>query len=139
MTNVGSSIMGIRWPAIAGDHAAALRGLLQQFDRSQYYTDQELEAAQNEQLAELLTHAFEHVPFYGKALQEAGYAPGTALTRELWERISVLERGDVQRHGLELRSSAVPRAHGQIAQVATSGSTGMPIGVLKTEVAVLYW
>lgn len=139
MNNTRSSITAIDRLDLGAGRAESLRALLAQFSRSEWLPAEAIEEQQLEQLNGLLAHAFNHVPIYRVGLQQAGWMPGARLTRELWGRIPVLERAEVQQRGHELRSAVVPQAHGFIGKVATSGSTGMPIEVFKTDLTQLYW
>jgi phenylacetate-CoA ligase len=119
--------------------AAALRSLLEQFRRSERLTPDEIEAQQFRQLAALLAHAWQHAPYWRARLDAVGYRPGAPLTRETWRALPLLERAEVQAQGAALRAAAVPQGHGGTGEVATSGATGMPIRVTKTELSLLYW
>lgn len=110
-----------------------------QFARSEWLAEALLEAQQFRQLSALVEHSFQHVPHYREPLLSVGYATGEPLTRDLWERIALLERAVVQQRGRELRSDSVPQAHGGLSEVVTSGSTGMPVKVLRSDLCMLLW
>ena len=133
-----STVAGIEWPAIANGRAATLLALLDQFGRSELLAPEELHAQQFRQLDALAAHAFEHSPFWRDRLAQAGYRPGASV-REAWQALPVLERAEVQALGAALRCAVVPQGHGGTGEVATSGSTGMPVRVLKTELTALFW
>jgi phenylacetate-coenzyme A ligase PaaK-like adenylate-forming protein len=134
-----SSVAGVAWPAVPDTKAASLLALLYQFDRSQWWPPEQLRAAQFGQLALLLAHAAATVPFYRERLAATGFDPQRALTGELWQRIPILERREVQQAGAALQSAKVPHAHGKTFAVTTSGSTGRPVTVLRTAIDALYW
>jgi phenylacetate-CoA ligase len=121
------------WPAIAPSLPSRLLALQFQFEQSQWWPAEVIQARQFEQLGLLLDHARHTVPFYGSRLSAAGIAASTPLTPELWSRLPILTRRDIQRHADALRSRAIPRQHGRIETVSTSGSTGSPITVAVTE------
>jgi phenylacetate-CoA ligase len=62
-----------------------------------------------------------------------------ALDPDLWSRLPVLTREEVQGTGEGLASTAPPPAHGERRWVSTSGSTGRPVRVLKDGVSQLFW
>lgn len=131
---------GVVWPALGrGPIKDVFAGLARQLEDTQWWPAARLEAAQLRQLAVLLGHAFRSVPFYGERLAASGYRPGDPLTPELWSRLPVLRRQEVQEAGDGMRSARLPPGHGPVGSVSTSGSTGMPISVTKSATANLFW
>jgi phenylacetate-CoA ligase len=88
-------------------------------------------------LSRLLTHAYETVPFYRARLGDVGYRPGQPITWEFWRRLPVLKRSEVQDQGEGLRSTAMPRDHGDVGRITTSGSTAMPLTVWRSALQAL--
>ncbi len=113
--------------------------LLQQLNHSQWWSPDQLETQQFRQLALLLEHAFDTIPFYRARLEAAGYRRGQAITREFWSRIPVLSRREVQEQGSAICCATVPAEHGHLISDATSGSTGTPLMISKTDLSVLIW
>jgi phenylacetate-CoA ligase len=134
-----SSIAEVSWPAVPADSGARLLALLQQLSHSQWWTPDRLRAHQLRQLGPLLAHAFRAIPFYRARLEAAGYRPDEPITPEFWSRLPVLDRRDVQEQGAAITCSAVPEEHGRLISDATSGSTGTPLVLLKTELAQTIW
>jgi phenylacetate-CoA ligase len=134
-----STMAGVTWPALPEPKAAITLALLYQFDQSQWWTPDELLAAQFSQLTPLLQHAAATVPFYAHRLTAAGVDARRPLSPELWRQIPILERIEVQEAGRALLSARVPRGHGGTFTVSTSGSTGRPVTVTRTAVDALYW
>ena len=88
----------------------------------------------------LLRHALETVPYYRDRCQEWGIELAHATSPEEYcRRISILTRAEVQELGDKLLSAEVPKLHGKSGSVFTSGSTGMPIKVIKTELTETLW
>jgi phenylacetate-CoA ligase len=97
------------------------------------------EVAQRARLHSLLVHAASHVPFYAERLHSADFRPDRPLTEEIWRRLPVITRHEVQCSAERLKARAMPRGHGPIAESHTSGSTGIPLCVLKTGLSRLFW
>jgi phenylacetate-CoA ligase len=134
-----SSVAGVAWPAI-GDHGAnGLLALQWQFARSERWPAEQLQARQFRQIAALLEHCAAHVPFWRERLARAGIMPGRALSPELWRRLPVLTRPEVRHAGAALHATPPPTHHGALLHVSTSGSTGVPLTCLKTELTRLFW
>lgn len=134
-----SALDDIAWPAIPAPGAATLLALQHQLERSQWWSPAELERHQLRQLALLLDHAATEVPFYGPWLAAAGYRKGVPLTAEAWRRLPVLRRRHVTEAGDAMSSRAVPATHGAVRRIATSGTTGAPVAVMKTQLEQLFW
>jgi phenylacetate-CoA ligase len=130
-----SAVDGVLWPAVPDYGRAAVLSLLHQIERSQWLAADEIAAQQRRQLGALLHHAWETVPFYRESW--AGHydpAASDALTG-----LPVLSRRSLQERYEALKSRNVPGAHGKLHEARTSGSTGAPVRVLKTEITGLFW
>jgi phenylacetate-CoA ligase len=134
-----SNVAGILWPAIPDSQGALSLALQQQLAESERWSAEELRGQQFRQLGLLLDHAFDHCPFYRDRLEAAGWRPGLTLDDEIWSRIPVLRRQDVQRLGQSMVSANPPASHGRRHVVQTSGSTGAPIKVVKTRLDNVFW
>jgi phenylacetate-CoA ligase len=107
-----------------------------QLEQSQWWSPEKLRRAQFVQALKLLQHARKTVPFYRDSL---AFLEGVSeLTEDLWQRIPILTRQDVQHSGKQLQSTSIPPSHGNISDIRTSGSTGLPIRVWRTDTALLY-
>ncbi|MEZ5586129.1 MAG: AMP-binding protein [Sedimenticolaceae bacterium] len=129
----------IAWPALLSPRAVTVRWILTQMAKTERQPPQVREAGQRAQLHSLLTHAQRHVPFYQDRLGAAGFRPDRPLTEDVWRRIPILTRQEVQQHAESLRANALPPDHGKVFERTTSGSTGVPLRVLKTELVGLFW
>lgn len=127
---IESSFPGLAWPAVPGPAGAAALALLFQLEDSQWLAPERLRAHQQAQLDLLLHHACMHVPYYRERL---GSVPPSL------ERIPMLTRRALMEHFEALKSRQVPPAHGAIAELRTSGSTGEPVRVSKTQLSQLVW
>ena len=122
-----SAHASVVWPALPAPEAALTAALLQQLEQSQWWTPEELRGEQLRQAGALLDHAYRHVPFYRERLAQAGHLPGKAPTPEVWARIPVLSRAELQQAGDALFSPEIPQGHGETYELSTSGSTGRPL------------
>ena len=133
-----SAVDGLLWPAIPDIGRATVLALLHQMERSQWFQPEEITVQQHRQLAALMRHAWETAPFYREAW--AGrYDPAAPISPDLLAKFPTLSRRSLQERYEELKSSGVPLAHGKTFEARTSGSTGAPVRVLKTQVAALLW
>ena len=134
-----SALSGIGWPALPPPTATRILALNYQFEQSQWWPPEAIEALQLRQAEQLLIHAGKTVPFYRDRLAALkGFKRG-GLTVEAWRDIPILTREDVQDAGQALLSRAVPKDHGPLHDIRTSGSTGKPVEIKGTAVTGLFF
>lgn len=136
---IKSTIEGSVWPAIPSRLGATLIAIEYQLEQSQWLPPEALRRLQFGQLAGVLRHAAATVPYYKTRFADSGIDAGAPLDGDSWTRIPLLTRRDLQASGDALKSSATPKAHGKIHQMSTSGSTGMPVTTLGTELTRILW
>lgn len=90
------------------------------------------------QLEALVRHAAATVPFYAERLRPVFDASGR-FSAEAYVRLPLLTRAELQSSFDALASRQAPASHGRVASVRTSGSTGQPVQVTKTELAQRMW
>jgi phenylacetate-CoA ligase len=136
-----STLPGIVWPMIpaTGDRRRIILTLLQQFQENERRPEAEIRARQFQQLGRLLAHARSSVPHYRLRFASVTIADPTRPTVEEWAALPRLSRQDIQQAGRAMYSTAVPRGHGRVAPIFTSGTTGRPVRVLRTAVNGLFW
>src|SRR5260370_1105568 len=106
-----------------------------QFQMSETWSPSLLRQRQFDQLAALLAYADAQVPLQRRRLRAAGYnGAGTDLDA-LWSHLPILTRTDLQQAGEEAFAAKLPAGHGRAGGGATSGSTGMPLQLRKTELS----
>ena len=124
------AIDGLLGPAIPEPEGAALLSLVFQLEWTQWWSRDELAAAQRRQLQALLDHARKTVPFYRGRLPERV---------EDWADVPILRREDIQDAGDSLLSEKLPDGHGDRRHTHTSGSTGKPVRTVRSQLWELYW
>jgi phenylacetate-CoA ligase len=134
-----SSVSDVVWPAIVTDEGSTLLATAFQLQESQWWSAQDLQDHQFWQLAALLRHARETVPWYQKQLGDAGLTDEQALTPEGWLRVPLLTRRDLQHHSAEFMSRLLPPGHIITHRNKTSGSTGESLEVVCTQVTGFFW
>jgi phenylacetate-CoA ligase len=129
----------IEWPAVSGRTASDLLAISQQYAHSQWWSAERLLQHQLRQLAPLVRFAFENVPLYRGRLAAAGYRRGRELTLEIWRKLRPLERQTARERMGELLGVPSPPEHGEPIAEYTSGKTGIPLKVLRTPLAQLFY
>lgn len=134
-----TSVYGIEWPVLPGPAAASMLAMQYQLEQSQWLPPQIILQHQFNQLARVLAHAYETVPFYHEHFQKIGFNPKERINPEIFTQLPFLQRSDIQSAGGALLSRQVPRDHGRLLEQQTSGSSGMPIKTFGTEVTQFFW
>jgi phenylacetate-CoA ligase len=134
-----NSTAGIVWPALPDRHAAALLALQYQLEQTEWWSPEALREAQMNQVAVVLRHAFDTIPFYRERLSAAGYQPQEPLTEQVFAHVPFLQRSEIQAQGKALLSLKVHPAHGRVTTGVTSGSMGHPIQYFSTELTQYFW
>ncbi|HEU5060052.1 MAG TPA: hypothetical protein VFU21_26150 [Kofleriaceae bacterium] len=95
----------------------------------------ELEAFQRRELAALLRHAYDHVPYYRRLFGEAGCRPEDIRGREDLARLPVLTRQAARDSAAERVSTAPPLP---TIKKTTGGTTGEPL-VIRYDPGSEHW
>ena len=98
----------------------------QQLEQSQWMTRDQIREMQNERLQLLVSHAYNHVPFYRRRLDEAGIRAANVTSIEDLAALPPLTKDDIREHvhfDLLAENAHLP----DLYQVRTSGSTGAPL------------
>jgi len=134
-----SSVKGIEWPAISSPNGRIILSILHQFEQSEWWPIDELQAQQYRQLSQLLSHALRNVRYYRERLGGVGINNPEAISPADWGRLPLLRREDIQAADKDLHSKIIPRGHGKVGEVFTSGTTGRPIRALRTGLSNIFW
>jgi phenylacetate-CoA ligase len=132
-----SALAELTWPAFPAPGAASKLALLFQIERNQWHTPQQIETAQFEQVRKLLAFAAGTVPHYRQML--GGHFPVADINPQSWRDIPVLTRRALHALPAAIRSEQIPNGHGKNFPVSTSGSTGMVVELLGTELTTVFW
>jgi len=125
-------------PHISTSDGRAIWRVVQEFEKSQWWSPSNLYTAQLRGLGQLLSHAQKTVPYY-KTKLGGELALDAPLTAEQWTEIPQLRRAEISEAGVELYSDALPKSHGAISYIHTSGTTGQPIRVRRSGRTALFW
>lgn len=134
-----SIVPGIEWPAVLLGHSANALTLQFQLQQTQWWSPERLRAHQFAQLALLVRHAGDTVPFYRDLFRRIGFDHRAPLSEESWAQLPMLNRADLQESFNALLSERIPKSHGELFECGSSGSTAAPVKVVKTALQQLLW
>lgn len=112
------------------------------FERSQWFTPDELRAYQERRLRQIVAQAYERVPYYRALFTRLGATPADIRTLDDLAKLPTLAKATVRAERQTLQATDCDRHHAQL--VMTSGTSGDPLGVLLDKPArvlefVYYW
>lgn len=113
-------------------HLAAL-------EKSERQPPAEREAAERGALARLAAHALATVPYYARHRIALEAIVATGAASDAWRALPTLGRASAQEAGSALHSLNLPKGHGPVGEVFTSGSTGQPLRALRTQSWADWW
>jgi phenylacetate-CoA ligase len=121
-TAVGRRLLWSAWERL---HGRKTPGYLSELERTQWLSLPEVQARQSERRRRIVEYARREVPFFRRRFDALGIDPAHCLEPEVWQRIPLLTKADLQKHGDELTSD---RFRGKPLIVSHSGgSTGAPV------------
>jgi len=132
-----TALANIVWPGFPQQSAANKLALLFQMEQNQWRPPEHIEARQFEQIRKLVDFAATTVPHYRKTIGRR--FPAQALNPRSWIELPVLTRRHLHEDPTSIRSENVPQEHGKSFSITTSGSTGMIVELLGTELTNIYW
>jgi phenylacetate-CoA ligase len=129
----------VTWPAVPAAAGATALAVQFQLEQYQWWSPDTLRAQQLAQATKLVRHAWSTAPYWTRRLGDLKFDPRAPLTWDTFARLPLLTRRDLQDHEGDLLSRQVPDGHGPVFTSSTSGSTGQPVTVVKTELANMFW
>ena len=127
------------WPPTPSPDAGRMLGMQFQFQITERQSSEDIEAGQMRQLQALVRHVHAHMPHQRRQLRVAGIEADTKLTMDLWREMPLLLRQELQQNSERMRAQKLDPYHGNGTVHKTSGSTGEPVTVYKTEMTMVYW
>ena len=115
--------------------SAFQKQILEMLLQSQYWPPEQMLAYQRSQLGQLLRHARAQVPFYKSSLVPVFRGNGD-IDWSRWHEIPIVTRTDLRDRRSELLAVTLPPGHGPTKTFHSSGSSGVPIAMETTKIAV---
>ncbi|HEY3900473.1 MAG TPA: AMP-binding protein [Chthoniobacter sp.] len=127
-------------PDLRKDNGSAqILSLLAERRATERLSPAELAQLQANYLLELARHAVAHSPRFSGRMATAGLTPWTLAESGGLAKLPPLTRRGLVEAGDSLFCQAVPKDHGRVGTTSTSGSTGEPVTVRRTEACLLHW
>ena len=101
---------------------------------SQWWSEDAISNYQRSQLSQLLRHARANVPYYQDRLAPIFKSNGE-INWDRWTDIPIVRRQDIVDHGDKMLARVLPKGHESTTQSSTSGTSGVPITLISTQLA----
>jgi phenylacetate-CoA ligase len=98
---------------------------LREYERTQYWTPEDIRDLQWQRLRALLDLAYAQCPFYRERFERAGLTPRDLRGLDDLRALPILEKRDIQERGDDMVARNWPR--GDLIRNQTGGSTGTPV------------
>jgi len=100
---------------------------MEELNRTQWLRRDELLPLQRDKLQRLIEYAYQHIPYYRRTFDQAGFHPED-LRRDMarFRNLPVLTKAIIRENFQELQTTE-PQRRMQLSKVTTSGSTGHPL------------
>lgn len=130
-------------PTAQGDasaltHAPALRRLIADLDALAHGNPEALRTHQQACLHALHAHFQQHSAWYRARRVRAGLPSEAGLSLDILPRLAPITRAELQGLG-HAAFTDPPASHGAVRLTQTSGSSGEPVRVARTELSHQYW
>lgn len=100
---------------------------------TEWWSQEEIEARQQTALARVIGHHSLYNNSFKQRLADQGLVAEDISTLEGLKKLKPITKRDIQKAGKRFNSEAVPPSHLPIRMSQTSGRTGEPVTILKTE------
>jgi phenylacetate-CoA ligase len=133
------SVPGQVWPPIPQSEIAQCWAAYQALEQSQWLPASELVAGQLAQVRGLLAHCREHVPYYARYMTELRLRPEEIRTLDDFRRLPLLNRNVYRQQYESFHATQLPQGTTKGNELSTSGSSGIPVKVMQTNIVRLWW
>jgi phenylacetate-CoA ligase len=126
-------------PVRIANGSTAVEPFLAELCAAEQLSAADLVQRQGAALTQLAQHAIVHSAHFAGRLAAAALSPAALADGDHFARLPPLTRRELVGAGESLFCRAHPAAHGSAAPTSTSGSTGEPVTVRRTDLCGLYW
>lgn len=117
----------------------ALRNFISRLTASESFDEDTIRKAQFKQLHIIVTHAEKYSPFIKQRIEQFKIDIKNQAPENYFYQLPILTRRDIQSAGERLFCREIPKQHQPTHITETSGSTGEPVKIKKTNLNHVYW
>jgi phenylacetate-CoA ligase len=127
------------WPPLPDPGLGQVWSAYLALDETQWLEPDEIERRQLIQLGALLHHCARNVPYYVETLAAHGITLASIQSLDDFRRVPLLSRRTLQERFDDLRARELPAGTVALDEDSTSGTSGVPVRVLKTNLFYVWW
>lgn len=116
-----------------------LQELVKKLEETEWNTLEQIQSRQEACLARIVDHHSRYNPHFKQRLADQGLAAEDVSTLAGLKKLKPITKRDIQQAGFDFQSTAVPPSHTPILKAQTSGRTGEPVTIYKTQMNQLFY
>ena len=116
-----------------------LENLITELNILQYFSRDKMVSLQESRLESLVKHHAKNTQHFGMRLAAQGLTPNSLLSLKGLKRLKPFAKKDIQQAGKSFIPKDIPKSHLPLGSSQTSGSTGEPVTVQKSNICNMFW
>jgi len=116
-----------------------LQELVKKLEETEWNTLEQIQSRQEACLARIVDHHSRYNPHFKQRLADQGLTAQDVSTLVGLKKLKPITKRDIQQAGFDFQSTAVPPSHAPILKAQTSGRTGEPVTIYKTQMNQLFY
>jgi phenylacetate-CoA ligase len=116
-----------------------LQELVKKLEETEWNTLEQIQSRQEACLARIVDHHSRYNPHFKQRLADQGLTAEDVSTLAGLTKLKPITKRDIQQAGVDFQSTAVPPSHAPILKAQTSGRTGEPVTIYKTQMNQLFY
>lgn len=129
----------IQWPPILVGRSATVMSLIDTLRCTEILDVTDLRNLQNLQLETIINHHYSNTPLFKERLEQNNITNKDLKTVDDLQKLLPISKSYIQAAGDRFVCDKIPTDHQPIGKVNTSGSTGQPVSLYKTDINQLFW
>jgi phenylacetate-CoA ligase len=117
----------------------AIAALVGELYKSQHFSIDQLHNIQESQLANIVKYHAQHSTHFAARLTAQQLNANSIITLTNLKKLRPIGKKDIQQAGDNFNIKDVPQAHHPIGKAESSGSTGQPVTINKSNLCNLFW
>ncbi|NIT59112.1 MAG: hypothetical protein GWN00_23680, partial [Aliifodinibius sp.] len=127
--NLGVSYYGLK--LYRREYGKKFRAMLEDFEKQQWYSHDELREYQNRLLMKLISHCYKNVPYYNQVMHDRKLKPEDIKSVDDLHKFPVLKRDTIKEQGASLLAKNINQK--KLVVGFTSGTIGVPMKLVWDE------
>jgi phenylacetate-CoA ligase len=127
------------WPIVPDARFGQFWSTYLTLGETEWLAPEAIERSQLAQVRNLLTHCKKRVPYYRELFQKLGIEPQSIRSMDDFRRVPLHNRRTWQENYERLQAEELPSGITAMNEAKSSGTSGMPVRILKTTLCQIWW